>query len=331
MGTSAIFPSAAARAAMYESFYLRAVSAEQPQGVWIRYTVDKRRGERASGTLWCTMFDAHRGRPFMHRVSSDALVAPAGGWIEVDGSRMTPGSADGVCGAARWSLRFASDEPELRHLPREWLYDAPLPRTKLTSPYPAAGFDGELEIPGRDTIELHGWRGMVGHNWGAGHAERWIWLHGIGFEEEPQAWLDVALGRLKVAGRMTPWLANGALSLDGQRHRIGGLTARGLQVSESDEGCLLRLPGEDGLVLDVSVTVPPGAAARWRYADPHSQSAQPGDRDVVHCSVSALELTVRPEGGGPARVLRTAHGGAYELGQSAQRGGWAGEGVPAQP
>ena len=83
----------------------------------------------------------------------------------------------------------------------QWLYRTPLPRTKLTSPAPAARFDGALELSGQNAIELRGWPGMIGHNWGSEHAERWIWLHGVCFQEEPRAWLDVALGRLKVAGR----------------------------------------------------------------------------------------------------------------------------------
>ena len=62
-------------------------------------------------------------------------------------SQLGPGCAEGVCGEARWSLRFASGEPELRHLPRGFLYRAPLPRTKLTSPAPAARFEGVLELP----------------------------------------------------------------------------------------------------------------------------------------------------------------------------------------
>ena len=43
---------------------------------------------------------------------------------------------------------------------------------------------------------------MIGHNWGAEHAERWIWLHGV-FEQG--AWLDKALGRVKVGPVLTPW------------------------------------------------------------------------------------------------------------------------------
>jgi hypothetical protein len=310
MTVEAIFPSASRRAGMYESFYLRAVSPDEPVGVWIRHTVHKRPGEHARGSVWCTVFDAGRGRPYMHKETSDELTVPAGGWIDVGGSAFTPERAEGACGAARWSLRFASREPELRHLPHGLLYRAPLPRTKLTSPMPAASFDGTLELEGRDgPIELRGWPGMVGHNWGAEHAERWIWLHGTGFEGEPGAWLDVALGRVRVAGRLTPWVANGALSLDGRRHRIGGLRTRGLRVEETVAGCELELSGEHGLKITARAAVPGESRAGWRYSDPDGKA-----HDVVNCSVAALELDVRLAGESAARTLRTAHGGVYELG-----------------
>jgi hypothetical protein len=286
------------RAGMYESLYLRAVSPDEPVGVWIRHTVHKRPGQPPKGSVWCTLFDARQGRPFMHKETTDDLVVPAEGWIAVGDTHLGAGCAEGTCGAARWSLRFASDEPELRHLPREWLYRAPLPRTKLTSPTPAASFDGVVEVAGRaDPIELRGWPGMVGHNWGSEHAERWIWLHGIDFDNAPGAWLDVALGRILVAGRLTPWVANGALSLDGRRYRVGGLIARGLRVEETVTGCALRLSGEHGLAIEARVEVPPRTAAGWRY-----------------CSVAALELSVELPGESASRLLRTAHGGVYELG-----------------
>jgi hypothetical protein len=200
----------------------------------------------------------------------------------------------------------------------------PLPRTKLTSPAPAASFDGRLELAGRSAIELRGWPGMVGHNWGSEHAERWIWLHGIGFREAPEAWLDVALARVLLAGRMTPWVAAGALSLDGRRHRLGGLAARGAHVAENVQGCSLRLAGEGGVALEAHVEVPAGSAAGWRYADPDG-----GEHDVVNCSIAALTLTVSTPGGAP-RTLSTGHGCAYELGMRTLKGEQD-HGVPIAP
>jgi hypothetical protein len=316
---------------MYESFYLRAVSPDEPIGAWIRYTVHKRPGQAPSGSLWCTVFDASTGAPFMHKHTTPELAVPTGGWIEIGGdSRLGAGVAEGVCGPARWSLRFSSAEPELRHLKQAWLYKARLPRTKLTTPMPAASFQGTIVIADPThprTLHLDGWRGMVGHNWGSEHAERWIWLHGIGFHEDRSAWLDVALGRVLVAGRLTPWLASGAISLDGRLVRLGGLLARGLKVAESAARCTLSLPGPDGLTVEAHIDNPPGACAGWRYADPgeRNQRGPVGEHDVVNCSVAALALNVRPRGRA-ARTLHAAHGAAYELGMRERD-----HGVPIAP
>ncbi len=353
---------------MYESFYLRAVAPDRPLGVWIRYTAHKKRAHPpvpVQGSVWCTVFEGPDAPPFMHKLTTEELCAPGGDtWIAVGDSRLGPGRAEGACGEARWSLRFASTEPELRHLPHRLLYRAPLPRTKLTSPAPAARFEGTLELPpapgptsrspaltaagsaatpSSRTLALDGWRGMVGHNWGAQHAERWIWLHGVGFEEEPEAWIDVAIGRVRVAGRTTPWVANGALRIDGERHRLGGVGARGLLVAERPEHCVLALPGAGGLVVEAHVQAPPAALAGWRYADPdgggrgsvrggHNREGHPPPRpseshqhDVSNCSIAALTLVVRRPGR-PARTLRTAHGAAYELGMRERD-----HGVPIAP
>lgn len=331
MGTGAIFPNTPARAGMYESFYLRAVAPERPIGVWLRQTVHKPPGADPQGSVWCTVFDGDR--PFMHKLTSDRLSVPAEGWIAVGdggdagggpraGALLGSDRALGACGAASWSLRFASSEPELRHLPREWLYRTPLPRTKLTSPAPASRFTGTLQLEGDEQISLDGWRGMVGHNWGSEHAERWIWLHGVGFEEEPEAWLDVAIGRIKLAGRMTPWIANGALSIGGRRLRLGGLGARRPRVKEGPGGCVVGLAGDHGLRVEVRADVPGGTAAGWHYADPAGGSGH----DVINSSIAALELTVELPGDRASRRLHSAHGGVYELGMRERD-----HGVPIAP
>lgn len=309
-----MFAAAPMRVSMYESFFLRAVSPLEPVGVWIRYTVHKACGQAACGSLWCTVFDARRGLPFMHKRSDQELSLPAGQWIGVDDGAIGPNGAYGRCGDASWSLRLHDAQPELRHLSPALLYRAPLPRTKLTSPTPAASFDGVLELAGREPIELRGWPGMVGHNWGSEHAERWIWLHGLGFAEEPDAWLDVALARVKLGGRMTPWAASGALSLYGQRLRIGGLTTRGTRVTENPQTCMLRLVGAGGLRVDADVHVPSNSAAGWRYLDPDDEGMASSTHDVVNCSVAALTLTVTRATGSAPMSIHSEHGGAYELG-----------------
>lgn len=325
MSVVAQFPQARLGAGMYESFYLRAVSPHDPVGIWIRHTVHKPPAQPPRASVWCTVFDARRGRPFMHKLTTSELSTPAGEWIAVGESVIGPTRAVGACGPASWSLRYISEQRELRHLSPPWLYRTPLPRTKLTTPLPLASFDGVLELAGREPIELISWPGMVGHNWGSEHAERWIWLHGVAFADAPAAWLDVALARLKLAGRMTPWMATGALSIDGRRQRLGGLGARGTHVRESPDGCMLELSGAGGLKVHVHAKVPEQSAAGWRYSDPKGQPPS-NEHDVANCSVAAIELTVSPAGDGPSRTFRSDHGGVYELGMRERD-----HGVPIAP
>ena len=285
----------------YESWYLKASHPTEPLGVWIRYTTHQAEGGPEQGSLWCTLFGPD---PSAAKVTPppDALSRGNGNFIRIGDSTFAEGRVTGSALEARWDLTFESREPELRHLPKEWMYKAPVPRTKLVSPYPAARFSGEVTFGDR-TIQLDGWPGMVGHNWGAEHAERWIWLHGSEFEGRgDDTWLDVAIGRIKIGPWTTPWVANGVLSLDGARHRIGGLGKRGTQIDEHPDHAHFRLPADD-LAIEGDVSAPRERFVGWLYADPDGSQ-----HNVVNCSIASLTLRA---GGAD---LRTDHGAAYELG-----------------
>jgi hypothetical protein len=278
----------------YESHYLRAVDPARPRGAWIRSTTHQRPDEAPTGALWCTVWDAEAGPPYAVKQSRPAPAA--NGWS---------GHAEAHGRSAAWELEPAGEEPGLRHLPRAWMYRAALPRTKLESPRPDAVFTGWIEAGGRHT-EVAGWRGMVGHNWGSEHAERWVWLHAVGFEEAPGAWLDVALGRVRVGRVVTPWVGNGALALDGRRHRLGGLGRR-VRVDARVGELEAVIPGSD-VVVRVAVSAPAGQTVAFEYSDPTG-----GRHNALNCSIAEVRLRVeRP--GRPVLELATAHGGAYELG-----------------
>src|SRR3954451_8226378 len=241
--TQARFAAVARKSGHYESFYLKACHPAGGRGIWIRYTVHKRPGADPLGSVWFTLFDAGAGAPYA--VEEPAPAPSSGGedWLRVGEAAIGPGrAAGGASGEGRsasWELRFDTPEEPLFHLPRGWMYGAPVPRTKLLSPAPAATFSGRISAAGRE-LAVDGWRGMVGHNWGSQHAERWIWLHAVGFDGDPGAWLDVALGRVRIGPLTTPWLANGALHLDGRRMRLGGLRTRA-RVAERPDGGTIAL------------------------------------------------------------------------------------------
>jgi hypothetical protein len=306
--TQARFPAVPREAGHYESFYLKACHPQEPLGVWIRYTVHKRPGAAPNGSLWVTLFDRAAEGPRAHKVTLPDPTAD-GAWVRVGESSIGDGAAVGRMDGAEWDLRFSSAEPPLFHLPRGWMYRTRLPRTKLLSPVPAARFDGSLNVDGRH-LSVDGWRGVIGHNWGAQHAERWIWLHGL---TDAGDWLDAALGKVKLGRLTTPWVASGALSLSGTRHALGG-PGRKLEVRETPERCDFLLTGK-GIEVRGSVSAPRKDFVGWVYADPDGP-----EHNTVNCSIADMRLDV----GGRELVVRGA--AAYELGMRERD-----HGMPIQP
>ena len=134
----------------YESYYLRAVDPERPRGVWLRHTVHRRPGT-AAGRL--DLADAlRRRRPTGRWRSSVTVPGPDAGRRGLASRSATARSApDGVAGhagrRARRELRGTCASTASRRCatcPREWMYGAPLPRTKLHSPHPALRYSGTV-------------------------------------------------------------------------------------------------------------------------------------------------------------------------------------------
>jgi hypothetical protein len=293
--------------ASYESWYLKASHPTEPLGLWIRYTTHQNPGGAELGSLWFTLFGPE---PSAAKVTLGPEALSRGGrqFIRIGESMFADGRVSGSALGATWDLTFAHPEPELRHLPRDWMYRAPVPRTKLVSPFPAARFSGKVSF-GERVVQLDAWPGMVGHNWGAEHAERWIWIHGASFDGRGQdTWLDMAIGRLKIGPWTTPWIANGVLSLDGERRRVGGIErARATKIDEHPDHVNFKVPGAD-LTITGNVGAPRDRFVGWVYADPGGTA-----HHTVNCSIAQMKLTVARSGSAPLE-LETSHGAAYELG-----------------
>ena len=325
MDEGARFPRVGPKAGHYESFYVKACEPGGGRGIWIRHTVHKRPGAEANASIWFVFFDRGAEGPRATKVTVPAaqLSAPAGSWIRVADAEIGPGRAEGSVDtealSAAWSLNFDGDSEPCKYLPADWLYEAPVPKTKFVAPYPNARFEGRLTL-GEDSYELAGWPGMIGHNWGSEHAERWVWLEGTGFEGEGGTFFDAGAARVKLGSKTSPWIPSGMLSLDGERHRLGGLGAiRAAKIEPTPSGCDFLLPGKD-IVVRGRVHAPAKDFVGWVYADPKGPEHQ-----TINCSVSDLELTVeRPAL--PARELRLAAGAAYEFGMRETD-----HGIPVQP
>jgi hypothetical protein len=330
MEERARFPGVGEKAGHYESFYLKACEPGGGRGVWIRHTVHKRPGAEPNASVWFCFFDRSAEGPRATKLTVPAarLEAPAGGWIRVADAEIGPGRAAGSIETAAlraaWSFAFAGDAEPCKYLPADWLYEAPLPKTKFLAPYPDARFDGRLEVDG-ETTELAGWPGMIGHNWGSEHAERWVWLEGTGFADAPDTYFDAGAARVRLGSRTSPWIPSGMLVLDGEPHRLGGLGAiRSARIEEQPTVCSFTLPGKD-VVVHGRIGAPSKDFVGWVYADP-----QGPEHHTLNCSVADLELTVeRPAL--PPRRLTLAAGGAYEFGMRPPPDPRQAHGIPIQP
>jgi hypothetical protein len=205
----------------YESWFVSARDPASPRALWIRHTRLRPAAGPESAALWCTVIDPGLGRqPVVVKQVFGAFPA---------GTAAGPGQFRGAAAMAgqnaRWDLAVTGGQPSLRPLRPAVLYRVPLPRTKLEATVPDGLVAGLLEVDGR-RVEVGQWRGTVGHNWGTEHADRWVWLHAAGFGSAPQAWLELVLARIKIGPARSPWTAMGAVSLDGELVRLGGLGRR---------------------------------------------------------------------------------------------------------
>jgi hypothetical protein len=326
MRTKARFPDVAEKAGHYESFYLKLTQPGGGRGAWIRHTVHKRPAEPPTGALWFVLFDSSAAAPraTKRQFGPDELAAPPDSYIRVADATLTEDRATGRVATdvleARWDLSFADTHEPFHHLPRDFLYRARFPKTKFLSPYPDAVFNGLLEVDG-ERIEVQGWRGMIGHNWGAEHAERWVWVQGSGFEgRSPEDFFDMAAGRIKFAGATTPWVGNAMLMLDGQAHRLGGFgRITSTEIAEQPTGARFELKGK-GVGVTGSVRAPAKEFVAWIYADPVGP-----EHHTLNCSISDLDLQVELDGR-PTETLEVSGAAAYEFGTRNK-----GHGIPVQP
>jgi hypothetical protein len=307
------FPRVRRDAGHYESYYLKATHPAGGRGVWIRHTVHKRPQAEPTAALWLTLFDAEAPGPRATKATfgADELSAPDGGYIRIDGAAFEPGRATGEIATpeleASWDLRFADEGAAFHHLPYDRLYEAPLPRTKFLSPYPSARFDGRLAVGGEE-IEVASWPGMVGHNWGAEHAERWVWVQGALLDGDEPAYFDMAAGRIKLGPIQTPWVANGMLRLGVIEHRLGGFDRMwSTKVSEHPTSCAFQLAGK-GVKVRGRVASEARNFVAWVYADPRGP-----EHNTLNCSIADLELEVERDGGASER-MELIGAAAYELG-----------------
>ena len=322
--TEAHFPSVDARAGHYESLYIKATRPGGGRGIWIRHTIHKRPGAEPRGSLWFTLFDGDAPGPRATKltVPAEEVSAPHGSYIRVAGAVLEPGRAQGEMATEAmtvgWELRFEDGPGAFHHLPSDFLYRSPLPRTKFLSPHPDTRFTGVVTIDD-EPLAVDAWPGVIGHNWGAEHAERWAWIQANDFRDG-DGYFDAALGRIRIGPWTTPWVGNAMLHIDGEPHRLGGLDRiRSTRIDDEPTGCSFELTGK-GVKVRGRVVSEAHNFVAWVYADPKGP-----EHNTLNCSIADLELTIERRGA-ELRRLECVGAAAYEIGMRETD-----HGIPLQP
>jgi hypothetical protein len=298
----------------YESWFQRANHPDRPLGFWIRYTIfaPKGRPDAAIGELWAVFFDGERRHITTvkeeHPIAScrfsarmlDVTIASS----RLDRERLE-GNASRGGHTIRWSLAYRSPEPPLLLLP-ERLYEAPVPRAKSVVGSPNARFEGTIEVDG-ERVVIDGWIGSQNHNWGSRHTDRYAWGQVAGFDDAPDAFLEVATARVRIGPLWTPPLTPIVLRLGGREHRLHAL-AQAVRARARYEPFQWTFESADR---EVRIAGTIAAAASSFVALPY-RNPPGGIKTCLNTKIARCDLTVERRGE-RRRTLSAASRAAFEI------------------
>jgi hypothetical protein len=185
----------------YESRFIRANHPEQALAVWLRETLLLPTAGESVADVWVMVFDPDGagnralkvGHPieasdYRYETGADAWTARIGE-TSIDDA-CAQGTVTGAGRSAAWGLRIdAGDEPPVKLLTDRG-YQAPFPTAKTLVRHPLATFDGQLEIDGT-RLDVQHWTGSVNHNWGKRHTPAYAFGQVCGFDDAPEATLEI--------------------------------------------------------------------------------------------------------------------------------------------
>lgn len=210
-----------------ESWFLKLNDPEGQRALWLKATLrnpDPR--FHAGGPVaesWAIAFERrHPPRAAKHVVPySHASLSALGLDLSVADLRWQPGHISGAVPGERhavtFDLRYTDPGPALAPLPSARMYSGPFPSSKFVSPAPDARFEGHYTVDGH-AVEVRGWRGMQGHNWGRRHAHRYAWGHANQFDGHDDLWFEGVTAQVKVGPLTAPPLTILCVSHRGVRH-----------------------------------------------------------------------------------------------------------------
>ena len=298
----------------YESWFQRANHPSRPLAFWIRYTIfaPRDRPDRAVGELGAVFFDGERQRVVAVKEEhplAQCAFAGRGLSAKIAGAHLNDKGLEGFASRGshtlRWALRYASDRPPLLLLP-ERFYAGGFPKAKALVGAPLARFDGTLEVDG-EKLSIDGWIGSQNHNWGSEHTARYAWGQVAGFDDAPDAFLELSTARVRVGPVLTPPMTVLALVVDGEELRFSGI---GRALRARARYAPFQWSFETG---DRNTTISGVIAApRWSFVALPYGNPPGGIKTCLNSKLARCDVTLERRGR-PTRTLSTASRAAFEM------------------
>ena len=146
------------------------------------------------------------------------------------------------------------------------MYDRSVPRSNGVALIPSATVSGTLTLDGEEPARVDAWDGMVGHNWGADHADHWTWAHAGGLGPDRSGWFDLVWARIRIGPLLTPWIASGAVHLNG-RTDVPARLGRARREAD-DERTAITVPLAAGGTFELTLHAPRRSTVGWHYESP---------------------------------------------------------------
>lgn len=292
----------------YESWFVRANHPTRPLAFWIRYTIFSpavKPGDLASaeGELWAVFFDGEAGsNQALQRTyrPQECAFEPATLGVQVGPAQLGPTSLSGMLDdpdlqrSISWDLRYSSPTRPLLTLDRA-LYDGPFPKAKALVASPLACFVGDLHVNG-EHWPIDSWVGSQNHNWGERHTERYAWGQVAGFDDDPNAFLEVATAQVKLGPLLTPPLTVLVLRLGDEEYALNTLS-RAMRSQGSYDFFQWHFRAANNRV-QVTGSI---AAAAADFAVLPYRNPPGGIKTCLNSKIARCNLTVRR----PGRSLQT--------------------------
>ncbi|OUS26501.1 hypothetical protein A9Q99_18380 [Gammaproteobacteria bacterium 45_16_T64] len=303
----------------YESYFLRANHPTKPLAFWFRYTIFSPKagsvgnGDEPLGELWAMVFDKEKNQITAAKEElsiNQCSFSSSGLDVSIaDIGLLRPGVAQGRASSGgntiSWDLVYGGGQQPLKLLPDN-MYDGAFPKAKALVANPMVSFTGTIAV-NDEVLTVDRWVGSENHNWGSQHTDRYAWGQVAGFDNDPDAFLELGTAKVKVGPLHTPWITTLVMRYDDREIAINGIL-QALKAKASYRYFHWEFETRTNNVrVKGQIYGPKENFVGLNYYNP------PGDSNTcLNSKIASCRLIVQ-EVGKPERVFETQHRAAFEI------------------